>query len=95
MAKDATRKVGRVRGRNPACAERFTYEELWEPVGAGHGFFGFCGQILFLKATQSFFNGISGCFLDSLKNLVLSDAREIIRGGWLPPVGHVQTECSS
>jgi hypothetical protein len=33
--------------------------------------------------------------LDSLENLILLYTREIIRGGWLPPIGHVQSECSS
>jgi hypothetical protein len=49
----------------------------------------------FFQATEPFFNGSSGGFLDGLENLVLLDAREIIRGGWLPPAGHVESECSS
>jgi hypothetical protein len=34
-------------------------------------------------------------FLDGFENLVLFDASEIIRSAWLPPVGHVESECSS
>ena len=39
-------------------------KELRKPAGAVDGFFGFCGQILFLQGTESFFNGSSGRFLD-------------------------------
>jgi hypothetical protein len=62
-------------------------KQLREPAGAGHGVFGFCGQVLFLQATETFFDGSSGRFLDGLENLLLSDARKIIGGGWLPPMG--------
>jgi hypothetical protein len=52
-------------------------------------------RVLFLKATKPFFNGSSGSFLDRLENLVLLDSGEIVGGGGLPPVGHVESECSS
>jgi hypothetical protein len=32
-------------------------KQLREPAGAGHGVFGFCGQVLFLQATEPSLTG--------------------------------------
>jgi hypothetical protein len=65
----------RVPGRTRHFRDQLVTKELREPAGAGHGFFGFCGQVLFLEATEPFFDGSSGSFLDGLENLVLLKIR--------------------